>query len=342
MTTSITTFQKPKAGDLDFPFVGKFGIIESAIVSAYADAMDAADHVWTSGDLNAFKALVAEFDNHGITEHLLEFSPLFGTEGLPATMCINLLSIANAPLRKTTRGTAGTEPLENVTHVVGGKIVALKGGPGSMTDARGSRVRSALTVQNLITKTAAHAHQGAAGLGWMSYKVRVADSRLYAGVYFFNPENGAMPYHHRAIGDTENLQSARVFNNAGVVGTNLALEPGAYIHLFRLPTPATGRDALAGTLAAPQTTPIVNEGLLPIEANPERSYPDWSTVECPLNYQVGVDQGDGSVAPSNFIMGEGILMPVHAFDDGAMTQAQMEQYHAAIAVWAAALGKVLV
>lgn len=91
MTTAINTFPRAKTGDLVFPYVSRFGVLQSHDIIAFMDAMEEEGHEWTLPHVTAFDAYLTAGQNAGWLEHMLFIAPLWADEAVPNALAVPLV-----------------------------------------------------------------------------------------------------------------------------------------------------------------------------------------------------------------------------------------------------------
>lgn len=130
MSTSITTFQKSKTGDLDFPFVSEFGIIANPALAEYLDAMASFGHDWQSADVQAFNTYISAGENDGWLEHMPFIAPMWGDSGDPRVLGVPLVSAlgngGNCTIMRSGIDWDGGTEWEDLAEISDGKVLGVK------------------------------------------------------------------------------------------------------------------------------------------------------------------------------------------------------------------------
>jgi hypothetical protein len=130
MNTSINTFKKAKTGNLVFPFVSKFGIVQNKETADYADQMADMGHDWDSADINAFDTFITSGKADGWFQHMCAIFPLWGDDVNAEIISIPLINKlgsggGNATIAAPGSYDSGTE-WEDMADASNGKIIGVK------------------------------------------------------------------------------------------------------------------------------------------------------------------------------------------------------------------------
>lgn len=147
MRTSITTFQERIQGDLHFPVLTKYGIVDDKDLGVYYNLLDDSGYTLSIAERNAIENFLAKGTEQGWRDKMLYVMPLIGSQSAPSAVACPLIARVGSQ-EKATLGVSGSydgsSDYTDILSLDGNAVVGIKGG---------SKVLSLhLTALDLFTK----------------------------------------------------------------------------------------------------------------------------------------------------------------------------------------------